>query len=208
MTPTDELRRRWRSLLPGSAGSRSLGEKLLQRWAEPHRHYHDERHLLEVLEAVDLLVDEADDPHAVRLAAWFHDAVYARRPDDEERSATLATRTLGDLRIDAGLVASVAGLVRMTRHHDPAADDRDGCVLSDADLAVLGSPPQRYRAYVAAVRQEYAHVPEGAFRAGRADVLRALLDQPRLFRTRGGSARWEEPARRRLRAELDALTAG
>lgn len=79
VTVTDELRRRWSALLPGSAGSHVLGEGLLERWGEPHRHHHDQRHLLEVLEAVDVLVEVADNALAVRLGAWFHDAVYAGR---------------------------------------------------------------------------------------------------------------------------------
>ena len=52
------------------------GAALLGRWAEPQRAYHDLAHLAEVLERVDLLAAEADQPDAVRLAAWFHDAVY------------------------------------------------------------------------------------------------------------------------------------
>ncbi len=206
MGPAGELRRRWRLLVPETQASAALGAALLERWAEPHRRYHDQRHLLQVLEAVDLLTEEVGDPTAVRLAAWFHDAVYAGRPDDEDRSATLAMTELPTLGVDGDVVGRVAGLVRMTRHHDPNADDLDGCVLSDADLAVLGSTPDRYRAYVRAVRQEYTHVSDEAFRAGRADVLRALLAQPQLFRTRLGRAQWEAPARRQLHAELAKLT--
>ena len=64
------------------------GAALLGRWAEPHRAYHDLAHLAEVLERVDLLAAEADRPDAVRLAAWFHDAVYdPTAADNEERSA-------------------------------------------------------------------------------------------------------------------------
>lgn len=206
VTVTDELRRRWSALVPGSAGSHVLGEQLLARWGEPHRHHHDQRHLLEVLQAVDVLIERAADPLAVRLAAWFHDAVYAGRPDDEELSATLALEALSELGLGASLVTRVASLVRMTRTHDPAPDDHDGCVLSDADLAVLGGSPQRYRSYVAGVRKEYAHVSEQAFRAGRAEVLRALLAQPQLFHTSDGRARWETSARQNLHAELTSLT--
>ena len=71
------------------------GAALLGRWAEPHRAYHDLAHLSEVLERVDLLAAEADRPDAVRLAAWFHDAVYDPTADDnEERSAHVAETSL------------------------------------------------------------------------------------------------------------------
>jgi predicted metal-dependent HD superfamily phosphohydrolase len=57
-------------------------------------------------------------------------------------------------------------------------DDVDGAVLCDADLSVLGSDAQRYRTYAAAVREEYADVPDEMFRPARAHVLASLLDGP------------------------------
>ncbi|HYN97184.1 MAG TPA: metal-dependent phosphohydrolase, partial [Pilimelia sp.] len=82
---------------------------------------------------------------------------------------------------------------------------RDAALLCDADLAVLGAPPAAYRAYAEAVRREFAHVPDGAFRAGRAAVLRRLLALPRLYRLPRLHARYDEPARHNLRRELTAL---
>lgn len=202
MTPRAELAARWAELLPGEP---AMGQRLLARWSEPHRRHHDAAHLLEVLQAVDLLDQEADDPDAVRLAGWFHDAVYAGRPDDELRSAALAAEELGPV-LAAPLVAQVGALVLMTREHDPA--DADGRVLSDADLCVLAAPPARYRAYARAVRAEHPRVDDAAFTRGRTQVLRALLDRPRLFHTGLGRARWERAARRQVAGELAALTAG
>jgi predicted metal-dependent HD superfamily phosphohydrolase len=102
-------------------------------------------------------------------------------------------------------VAEVRRLVLLTAGHDPDPDDRDGALLCDADLAVLGAPPQVYDRYAAAVRREYAHVPEPAFRAGRAEVLARLLELPALFRLPPTAARWERPARDNLTRELAAL---
>ncbi len=96
----------------------------------------------------------------------------------------------------------VARLVRLTASHDPAAGDTDGAVLCDADLAVLARDEAGYAQYVAGVRREYGHVPDAAFRAGRAAVLRSLVAQPRLFRTPSGFARWESAARRNVADEL------
>jgi len=82
-----------------------VGAALLGRWAEKQRAYHDLAHLSEVLERVDLLAAEAERPDVVRLAAWFHDAVYdATADDNEQRSAELAQRSLGRLRVDPDLV--------------------------------------------------------------------------------------------------------
>jgi predicted metal-dependent HD superfamily phosphohydrolase len=137
----------------------------------------------------------------VSLAAWFHDAVYDGQAEAEERSAQWALRAL------AGRPAAeeVARLVRLTEHHLPVDDDTNGCVLSDADLAILAAAPERYAEYTADVRQEYAHVPDDLFRAGRAAVLRDLLAKPSLFHTAHARAHWEAAARANVEAELERL---
>jgi predicted metal-dependent HD superfamily phosphohydrolase len=131
--------------------------------------------------------------------------VHDGRDDDEERSAVLATDVLTRLAVEPPVVAEVARLVRLTVTHDPAPEDVNGALLSDADLAVLGSSPERYARYAADVRQEYAHVDDDAFRSGRTDVLRSLLARPRLYVTQDGHRRWDAVARRNLRDEISAL---
>ena len=205
----DALLAQWIRTLPPAADPATgaavaaTGAELLDRWHEPHRHYHTVDHLAAVLSVVDAHANEAEDARSVRLAAWFHDAVYnPRGSNNEEFSARLAERTLPALGVHAIQVAEVARLVRLTAGHDPVAGDRNGALLGDADLAILASPASEYRAYVRAVRAEYAHVPDDAFNAGRAAVLRSLLDLPVLFRVSALAARWEEAARRNLTAEL------
>jgi len=186
----------------------AAGEALLARWHEPHRRYHDAEHLADVLAGVDALAGDAADAAAVRLATWFHDAVYDSNPgSDERRSAELAAEVLTALGVPQERVAEVARLVRLTEHHDPVAGDADGAVLCDADLAILAAEPGRYGRYVAAVRAEYGQVPEPMFRQGRAMVLRALEAMPRLYRTAAGRERWEAAARANVARELSELTA-
>ncbi|MHA6523154.1 DUF4031 domain-containing protein [Tessaracoccus sp. G1721] len=188
----------WERLgLPGS-----LRDTLMTRWSEPHRHYHDVRHLAQCLSALGHL--GSDDP-VVEVAAWFHDAVYDGVPgQDEERSAALA-ETLLDGVMAAGQVAEVSRLVRMTADHSP--DDPLGAFLSDADLSILGQIPGRYHVYVRDVRLDYAHVDDDAWRVGRAAVLRSLLGQDPLYRTVAGRDLWEARARANLADELARLDA-
>ncbi|WP_407670060.1 HD domain-containing protein [Nonomuraea solani] len=197
---------RWAGLAGGSPAALAVRAELVARWSEPHRRYHTLTHLAAVLAATDRLATEAEDVTAVRLAAWFHDAVYDGRPgSDEERSAQLAQSALPRCGVPAGRVAEVARLVRLTAAHDTLRPgDRNGAVLCDADLAVLGSPG--YDDYAAAIRQEYAHVPDELFRQGRAEVLRRLLATPSLFRTALARELWEAPARASMTAELTRLT--
>ncbi len=206
---TAPLSARWHDLLTrcgATADPEPYARDLLARWAEPQRHYHTASHLAAVLDRVDELAAHADDPDAVRLAAWFHDAVY--RPDrseNEERSAALACRALREAGLPEPLVHEVDRLVRLTVDHHPAPGDRNGEVLCDADLAVLGGPPEAYDAYSAAVREEYSFVPPDAFRTGRATVLRRLLALPALYRTPEAHARYDARARANMHRELAAL---
>jgi len=188
-------------------GARSLGAQLVASYDHPDRRYHDGRHLAEVLERVHELSAHGVefDRMAVLLAAWFHDSVYDGQPDAEKRSAAWAAEALPPL-VDQGVVDEVVRLVLITEHHDPAGDDRNGCALSDADLAILAAPPKEYAEYAARVREEYGFVPDEAFREGRAAVLRQLLELPRLFRTPHGAAEWEARARHNLTTELELLT--
>jgi predicted metal-dependent HD superfamily phosphohydrolase len=181
---------------------------LLDAWADPRRTYHCMAHLRDVLSRVDELAAYADDPDAVRLAAWYHDAVYAGLPDDEERSAQFAEGDLTELGVSPAMVSEVARLVRMTVTHDPAPGDRNGETLSDADLSALAVPGEQYRRNTADIRAEYTHIPDEVFRKGRVQVLVALLESPALFRTDHGHRQWEDAARANMRAELADLGGG
>ncbi|MFG2579340.1 HD domain-containing protein [Streptomyces malaysiensis] len=215
----DALLTRWADLLTTAREATTeaktpspvpYGEDLLTRWAEPQRRYHTTDHLLAVLDRVDELLPhvQAPDPAAVRLAAWFHDAVYLPdRSTNEERSARLAERALTEAAVPAPRTAETVRLVLLTRDHDPAEGDTNGEVLCDADLAVLAGSPEDYGAYAAAVREEYAFVPDDTFREGRANVLRHLLGLSRLFRTPAAHDRWEAPARHNMTTELELLGA-
>lgn len=176
-----------------------LRDALLAAYGSSSRGYHDSRHLAEVL---DRLEELGGDSVAVRLAAWFHDAVYDAGSDDEERSARWAERSL-----PAELAGEVARLVRVTAAHDPAADDLAGQQLCDADLAILAAPADRYEDYTRGVRREYAAVGDDDFARGRGAILADLLDRPRLFHSERGRTLWEQPARANLAAELDLLRA-
>ena len=192
--------------LSGTPAGRALTAELIARWAEPHRRYHTVAHLRAVLAAVDRLAAHAADADAVRLAAWFHDVCYEGRPGwDEERSAQLAEARLPACGVPADRVREVARLVRVTASHAYAPGDANAAVLCDADLAVLAGSPAEYAAYAAAVREEYRHVPDAEFRAGRAAVLRRLLARDALYGTAEARRLWEARARENLRRELAEL---
>ncbi|MET3141678.1 UNVERIFIED_ORG: putative metal-dependent HD superfamily phosphohydrolase [Arthrobacter sp. UYEF2] len=194
------LLNRWEALMPGHD---ALFLDLLDRWSEDHRRYHGCTHLLAVLEALDLLTDPTDPPRTVLLAAWFHDAVYRGvAGQDEEESARLAEERLADAGLPPSEIDEVARLVRLTSDHRAEPGDDDGALLCDADLSVLGGEPEPYARYVAAVREDYAHIGDADFAAGRAAVVRRLLELDPLFHSDRARELWLEAARRNLQGEL------
>ncbi len=196
--------RRWNATLPHQE---PLGESLLRRYAEPHRHYHNLDHLQSVLITIDELADD-HDLFLVRLAAWFHDAIYDipyRELTNEEASARLSVRELSRAGLEQEDMTQVARLVRLTATHVPGSRDPEGELLCDADLAILAAPPEAYAAYVAAIRAEFAAVSEPEFVAGRLAVLEPLVEGE-LFRTGKGRA-LTEAAQANLAAEVAGLQA-
>jgi predicted metal-dependent HD superfamily phosphohydrolase len=185
----------------------ALRSDLLERWNEPQRRYHNETHLRAVLRAVDALEadGEAFDATEVRLAAWLHAAVFdPTESENNERSAVFCERVLDP----SAPVEEVARLVRLMGGHRVEVGDLNGAVLSDADLAVLGSDPETYDTYAADVRHEFAHVPGERFVAGRIVALEGLLERKSVYLTRAGRDMWEKQAHANLNRELGLLRAG
>ena len=210
---------------PGSPSAPGVPEPLHDAWArhvggDPERlrraverqrgdgrRHHGVEHVAAVVgHVVDLAGHEpVGDLGAVVAAAVYHDAVYdPRSASNEHDSARLAERELAAEGWPADRRAAVATMIEATAGHE-APGGADASVLLDADLAVLGSTPERYDAYAAAVREEYAHVADDAWRRGRRDVLTTFLGRESIFATATARSRWEDAARSNLERELRSL---
>ena len=192
---------------------RSTGESLLERWSSPERRFHNLKHLLSVLSRVDELTEETHEPDLVRLAAWYHGAVFAsdlaatlanKGGEDEVASADVALTELLALGVPEARAQRVHDLVVHLARHTTDRSDPDSAVLCDADLAMLAVEPQRYKAYLEELRAEYSHIPQRDFLEARQRILRKLLARTSLFIS-PLSERWEEPARQNVAAELSRV---
>jgi predicted metal-dependent HD superfamily phosphohydrolase len=135
--------------LPAEArrASEAAFEALLARYREPHRRYHGVTHLVWVLRHVRELAEHepTSDLAAVRMAAFFHDAVYdPRATDNEDVSARLAATVLGGFEVlgwSPGRIAHVAAMVEATATHLVPDDDVDpGPTGASADATDLSGP--------------------------------------------------------------------
>ena len=105
------------------------------------------------------------------------------------------------------LAVLTALLVLLTAGHEGAAPDGASRSFLDADMWILAAEQTRFDAYCQQIRQEYAHVPDPAYRSGRAALLENLRDRPALYRTEHAREHWEPQARNNLDRELTRLTA-
>ena len=175
--------------------------ELTRRYTEPHRRYHDLRHVADMLckgATLDLTEEQL-------MAIWFHDAVYdPGSKDNEEDSADLAVQKL----IAAGWTIErsqvVAQIIRDTNGHVPSIDESKKVL--DLDLSTLGGSWEDYQRNGRNIREEYASISDEDWNKGRGDWLRGMLDRKQLFWTEWG-APFEEQARKNLQRDLDELQA-
>lgn len=78
----------------------------------------------------------------------------------------------------------------------------DQQLMVAADLAILAADSATFAAYDAAIRREYAFVPDAIYFPARAAILQRFLDRPHIYHTRHFRDRYEADARANLRALL------
>lgn len=196
------------------AAVKDVADDLIERWQEPIRHFHNLTHLIDVLQRVDTLAEETHHPDCVRLAAWYHGAIfdtshvrhYKRAAGkDEAGSADLARTQLTALGVPEAAVTRICDII-MTLAGHCSKDNIDAQALCDADLGSLAVEPQKYRSYRENVRREYDHVPLLDYLEARTAIIKRFLDRPHIFTT-PMATQWEDAARENLTAELQRLEA-
>lgn len=175
----DWLRKDWNSLWPhdqpdaGEWFDRLTGPSA---YGSAQRPYHNLDHLVHGLTEIAVWAANTGASQAdvvmLKKAFWFHDAIYGGAKDgksNEEQSALLWLASGLD---EVEAAQGPAALIRATDHSRPGMQaHRLQDVMLGVDLAILGQPADVYDAYSKAVRAEYAHVDDAAYRAGRAAIL-------------------------------------
>lgn len=193
----------WQALgVSESPALRQVYSELLKRYAEPHRYYHTQQHLTECFANIREILHLAQHPPEVKIALWFHDAIYdTRATDNEQRSAAWAQDVVHRFCAPAEVAQRLYELIMFTRHAiEPVGVDAQ--VLVDADLSILGVHPERFSEYERQVRAEYGWVPEPLFRQRRATILRGFLSRQHIYTTLPFQARYETQARKNIAYSL------
>ena len=211
-----KLKERWARTLSRSAAELpqeliigSFGE-IRRHYSEKHRYYHNLSHIVRCLDLFDAVSKNTKDPLSLEIAIWLHDGIYdTDSTDNEERSAEFASSLLSKLTLPQKRIERVQELILATKHVGREAGrettgpaETDSAYMQDIDLSILGAPPDEYKDYSEAVRQEYAQYTEKQFNAGRVTLLLQFLEKVRIYKTEFFFSRFEARARENLYREL------
>ncbi|MFA5888309.1 MAG: hypothetical protein WC852_06395, partial [Candidatus Nanoarchaeia archaeon] len=140
-----------------SGNSEECFNALVGLYTEPSRHYHNLKHISEVIEEL------GSCSNALYLAAWFHDSVYdPKAKDNEEKSSVFARKWCIDFGYVPEFADNVEKLILATRH-SKAPETEDEKLLCDVDLSILGAEKPRFEEYEAGIRKEYSFYANEAY---------------------------------------------
>lgn len=179
-----------------------LWQALVALYSNEVRSYHNLNHIDRMLGWAEQCRD-ASDSEAIKLAIWYHDAIYepTEKNNEEESAHYFATHLGGEL--GDSLAADVCRLILATDPTRERSGRIDEDLIIDIDLTILGSEAAEYDAYARAIRSEYSFVAEQDFIEGRGRVLRKFLSR-QIYGT-DFFVRLECQARENIARELAAL---
>jgi len=183
------------------AGIQDVLFKLVRKYNEPHRRYHDLGHIFNGLEIHEELCTKSLT--AVEFFAWaYHDAEYdPKAQNNEERSAALLLRDSQTLGVTYNQAEEAMAEIMLTTYTTGA-----GSVITDMDLASLGSTWEVFERNGNNIWLEYKpFVPEEAFRKGRAAILNRFLERDPLYFTTEFAAAFTAQAKENLTRTIDSL---
>ena len=188
------------------AGAGAVFDEIEALYREPHRRYHTPAHIEHCLRCFDLATDRMDEPDAVEMALWFHDAVYDVPTEKNElRSAELFAARAGGRGLER-FRSNVHRLIMVTTHREPPAT-LDESFIVDIDLSSFGLPWEEFLRDSIAVREEFLHVPDAEFYPRHRKFVESLVARPAFCFTEFFRDRYEAQAREnieRLLARIEA----
>ena len=164
--------------------------------AAPYRRYHTLEHIHDCLRRLDEVAHLLDDPDAVELALWFHDAIYDMDSGtNEQRSAELFERLAKGA--DPAFCRRVRGLIMATRHQG-GERNHDRRFIVDIDLAGFGAPWKEFMRNGALLREESPAKTDAQYHRGQFGFLTRLQRRRHFFATAHFRERYEAKARENL----------
>jgi predicted metal-dependent HD superfamily phosphohydrolase len=195
----------------------------MAQYTEPHRKFHNLKHLQFMLETQRsftekvrkelqglqdwgqvLYIDEDLLTYAIIFHDWFYDP---SRNDNEERSGDYAYEWVKRVYLSDKTAAYVKEMIIATASHGhvDVREDPEKALLLDLDMAGLGTPAEDYVRTTGYIAQEYFPVYGRQFIGGRTQWIREMLVRPSLYNYQCFKEAFEVQAKTNLIDELSYL---
>jgi predicted metal-dependent HD superfamily phosphohydrolase len=197
--------RLWRRSIasPPSPSGAEVYAQLTRLLGASYRRYHTLEHIQDCLRRLDRVSALLDDPDAVELGLWFHDAIYEMDSGtNEQHSAELFERLAKGA--DPAFRRRVCGLIMATRHRG-GERNHDRRYIIDIDLAGFGASWDEFMRNGALLREESPKKSDMQYHCGQVSFLQRLQRRRHFFATEYFRDRYEAKARANLRRLLDDL---
>jgi len=158
-----------------------IGDKALvqlpYRWNEKHRYYHNTNHLVQILQDIenDFQFKSLNiyEKHALLLAAFYHDAVYnPKKEDNEDQSIKLFIASFQGK--DIKMIDKVCDLIEVTKHRKRPFKKLEK-IMWDADNAGFKRGYDHLMRTEKLIQKEYSYLPKEKFREGKIKFLESNL---------------------------------
>jgi predicted metal-dependent HD superfamily phosphohydrolase len=148
---------------------------LLSMWNESHRHYHNQNHLLDLINQINEKknsFDSQSDYEKMVLCALFHDCVYdPMRSDNEEKSAEFFENCCQDKNTDT---QEIKQMILDTKTHKATTSLSEK--FNHLDMNIVERDFEQLLQWETGIGQEYKAYGE-MYKVGRLNFLESLLDK-------------------------------
>ncbi len=200
-TKLDSFQALWQRCLRAGIKDESSTEvyhRLIKAYKEPQRVYHTLNHIKSCFAMFEEVKHLPDNPDALALAIWFHDAIYEiGNNDNEQRSADWFMSETNDL-FDDKLREQVYAHIMATLHCGHEIENLDSQYMVDIDLSSFGKPWPEFLRDSGYVRKERPDISDEVFYAKQCDFQKVLIERPRFYQSDFFFEHYEDQARQNL----------
>ncbi len=148
---------------------------LLSMWNESHRAYHNQNHLLDLIEQINenkSKFDSQKDYEKMILCALFHDCVYdPMRNDNEEKSAEFFMNSCQEKNKD---ILDIKQMILDTKTHEATTPLSEK--FNQLDMNIVERDFDQLLEWENGIREEYKAYGD-KYKLGRLQFLESLLDK-------------------------------
>ena len=147
---------------------------LLSMWNESHRYYHNQNHLIDVIEKINEIKTSLTEKEYDKLiiTALFHDIVYnPNRSDNEEKSAQFLLESSVDKNNQD--IQEIKQIILDTKDHNPKTKlSEKFCKI---DMSIVEEDFEKLLEWEKGINQEYKSFGP-LYKEGRLKFLESLID--------------------------------